>query len=311
MLLVRGGRVITEIDDYVADILIDSGRIVAIGHELDAPADTEMIDASERLVLPGCVDPHTHMDMPFGPTFTCDDFSSGTIAAAFGGTTCHVDFCMQQPGQSIPDALETWFGKLRKAPPVVDVGFHVAVTDLSSPDRLAELRALPSRGVTSFKVFMAYKGSFMVDDAGLIQTMEIAAETGSLVMTHCENGDVIDLLVSRAIAAGDVSPRHHMLTRPPAVEIEATARAVRLAELTGAALYVVHVRAAARLQRSPPRNVAAKPCGEKPAPTTSSSTTPCSTRTTSRQRGSCLVHRLELSVSTRSCGTRFAREPCR
>ncbi|MDO8210192.1 dihydropyrimidinase [Conexibacter sp. CPCC 206217] len=241
MVLVRGGRIITEVDDYVADILVDEGRIVAIGRKIEPPAGTEVVEAAERLVLPGCVDPHTHMDMPFGPTFTCDDFTSGTVAAAFGGTTCHVDFCMQQPGQSIPEALDAWFEKLRVAPPVVDVGFHVAVTDLSSPARIDELRELPGRGITSFKVFMAYKGSFMVDDAGLLQTMEVAAESGSLVMTHCENGDVVDLLVRRAVAAGDVSPRHHLLTRPPLVEVEATARAVRLAELAGAPLYVVHV----------------------------------------------------------------------
>jgi dihydropyrimidinase len=240
-LLVRGGRVITETDDVLADVLIEDGRISALGADLPADGVDRVIDATGRYVLPGCIDPHTHMDMPFGPTFTCDDFTSGTIAAAFGGTTCHVDFCMQAPGQPLGDALDTWFGKLEAAPPVVDVGFHVAVTDLSSPERLDELRTLPGRGVTSFKVFMAYKDSFMVDDAGLFETLCVAAESGSLVMTHCENGDVIDLLTRRALGRGDTSPRHHVLTRPIEAEVEATGRAIELARLAGAPLYVVHV----------------------------------------------------------------------
>jgi dihydropyrimidinase len=258
-LLVRGGRVITEVDDAVADVLVADGKIAAVAADLPSDGVDRVIDAAGRYLIPGCIDPHTHLDMPFGPTFTCDDFTSGTVAAAFGGTTCHVDFCFQARGQSLDDALATWFGKLEKAPPVIDVGFHLAVTDLSAPERLEELRALPSRGVTSFKIFMAYKGSFMVDDATLFQTLEVAAESGSLVMVHAENGDVVDLLIRRALAAGQTSPRHHVLTRPPAVEVEATARAIRLAELAGAPLYVVHVScgaAAAEIERAKRRGQA-------------------------------------------------------
>ena len=239
-ILVKGGRVITETDDVVADVLIAGGRIQAVGADLDA-GGAEVIDARDRYVLPGCVDPHTHMDMPFGATFTCDNFTSGTVAAAFGGTTCHVDFCMQPKGATFREALDIWFGKLEKGPPVVDVGFHIAVTDLGDEGRIEELRTLPSLGVTSFKLFMAYKDSFQVDDATLFQVMEVAADTGSLVMVHGENGDVIDLLIRRALAAGNTGVAWHGRTRPLELEVEASARAIQLAKLSGATLYIVHV----------------------------------------------------------------------
>ena len=239
--LIKGGRIITETDDVVADVLVAGGRIHALGVDLDPSGVDAVIDARDRYVLPGCVDPHTHMDMPFGATFTCDDFTSGTVAAAFGGTTCHVDFCMQPKGATFREALDIWFGKLEAAPPVVDVGFHIAVTDLSDERRIEELRTLPGLGVTSFKLFMAYKDSFQVDDATLMRVMEVAAETGSLVMVHGENGDVIDVLVRRALAAGHTSPAWHGRTRPLELEVEATGRAIQLAKLSGATLYVVHV----------------------------------------------------------------------
>ncbi len=240
-LLVRGGRLITEVDEVVGDLLVEDGKIAMIGSDLSSQGADREIDARGRYVLPGCIDPHTHMKMPFGPTFTCDDFTSGGIAGAFGGTTSHVDFCMQAKGQTLDEALDTWFGKLEEGPPVIDVGFHIAVTDLSSPERLDELRRLPERGVTSFKLFMAYKDSFMVNDDTLFRTMEVAAETGSLIMVHAENGDVIDLLIRRALEAGQTGVRHHLLTRPPELEVEATGRAIELARLSGANLYVVHI----------------------------------------------------------------------
>lgn len=240
-ILVKGGRVVTETDDVVADVLVADGRIQAVGADLDPAGADQVIDARDRYVLPGCVDPHTHMDMPFGATFTCDDFTSGTVAAAFGGTTCHVDFCMQPKGATFREALDIWFGKLQKGPPVVDVGFHIAVTDLGDGDRIEELRTLPGLGVTSFKLFMAYKDSFQVDDATLFQVMEVAADTGSLVMVHAENGDVIDLLIRRALAAGNTTPAWHGRTRPLELEVEASVRAIQLAKLSGATLYIVHV----------------------------------------------------------------------
>jgi dihydropyrimidinase len=247
MLAIRGGTVVSSEGEYRADVYVDGEEIVAIGRDLPFEAERE-IDAAGCYVLPGCVDPHTHMDMPFGETATCDDFTSGSIAAACGGTTSHVDFCMQQPGDSPRQSLERWFAKLEEGPPVIDVGFHLAITDLSDPGYIEEVRSLPEQGVTSFKLFMAYRGSFMVEDDVLFQTMEVAAETGALTMVHAENGYVIDVLVKRALAEGNTGTAHHGLTRPPLVEAEATARAITLARLAGSPLYVVHVSCREALQ---------------------------------------------------------------
>src|SRR6266540_1098769 len=160
--LIRNGRVVTAADDYVADIYIDGERVTMIGEALDVDAD-RVIDAAGKYVLPGCVDPHTHLDMPFGGTVTIDDVESGQTAAAFGGTTCHVDFCIQGKGQTFADALATWHAK-RDGNAIIDSGFHIAVTDLAEGGSLEELATLPDQGVTSYKLFMAYKGALMVDD---------------------------------------------------------------------------------------------------------------------------------------------------
>ena len=237
--LIKGGRIITAADDYVGDVYVDGERIAMLGESLDVDAD-RVIDASGKYVLPGCVDPHTHLDMPFGGTTTIDDVTSGQTAAAFGGTTCHVDFCIQSPGSSFAEALDTWHGK-REGKQVIDMGFHIAVTDLREGGSLEELARLPEQGVTSYKLFMAYKGALMVDDETLFRTMEVAAETGALVMVHAENGDAIDVLVKQALAAGNTAPHFHALTRPPETEGEATNRAIQLARVAGAPLYVVHV----------------------------------------------------------------------
>jgi dihydropyrimidinase len=238
-ILIKGGRVVTAADDYVADVYVEDGRVALIGESLAVEAE-RTIDARGRLVLPGCVDPHTHLDMPFGGTVTIDDVESGQTAAAFGGTTCHVDFCIQSPGESFADALAVWHAKA-EGRQLIDMGYHMAVTDLTFPGALEELAALPDRGVTSYKLFMAYKGSLMVDDETLFRTMEVAAATGALVMVHAENGEVIDVLVKRALAEGHTEPRWHALTRPPETEGEATNRAIQLAHIAGAPLYVVHV----------------------------------------------------------------------
>ena len=238
--LIKGGRVITAADDYVADIFIEGERISLIGESLDVAAD-KVIDATGKYVLPGAVDPHTHLAMPWRGETTIDDFESGHIAAAFGGTTTHVDFCIQGKGQTFGDALEMWHGK-RDGKAIIDNGFHIAVTDLREGGTLEELGRLPEEhGVTSYKLFMAYKDSLMVDDETLFKTMQVAAETGALVMVHAENGDAIDVLVKRALAAGNVEPRWHALTRPPELEGEATNRAIQLARVAGAPLYIVHV----------------------------------------------------------------------
>jgi dihydropyrimidinase len=237
--LIRGGRVVTAADDYVADVFVDDERIALIGESLDIQAD-KVIDAAGKYVLPGCIDPHTHLDMPFGGTVTIDDVESGQTAAAFGGTTCHVDFVIQGKGQTFGQALDDWRAKAA-GKQVIDMGYHMAVTDLAEGGTLEELATLSDQGVTSYKLFMAYKGALMVDDETLYRTMEVAAKTGALVMVHAENGDVIDVLVKEALAAGHTEPLYHALTRPPEAEGEATNRAIQLAHLAGAPLYVVHV----------------------------------------------------------------------
>ena len=238
--LIKGGRIVTATDDYTGDVFVENETISLLGESLDVSAD-KTIDATGKYVIPGAIDPHTHIELPFGGTVTCDDFTSGTVAAAFGGTTSLIDFCFQMPGQSFPAALETWHEKIERCKPVIDVGFHMAITDLEEGGSLEDLAKVPDEGVTSYKVFMAYKGAVMVDDETLFKTMEVAAETGALVMVHAENGDAIDILVKRALAEGKTEPVWHARTRPPETEGEATNRAIQLARVAGAPLYVVHV----------------------------------------------------------------------
>ena len=238
--LIKGGRIVTAADDYVGDVFVENGTVSLIGESLDVAAD-KVIDATGKYVLPGAIDPHTHLEMFFGGTTTCDDFTSGTVSAAFGGTTCLVDFCMQAPGTSFAQALENYFEKIDRCKPVIDVGFHIGVTDLREGGSLEELATLPDKGITSYKLFMAYKGAVMVDDETLFKTMRTAADTGALVMVHAENGDAIDVIVKEAVAAGHTEPIWHARTRPPETEGEATNRAVQLARVAGAPLYVVHV----------------------------------------------------------------------
>jgi len=240
--LIKGGRVITAADDYVADVFVEDERISLIGESLDLNAD-RVIDAAGKYVLPGGVDPHTHLDMPFGGTVTIDDVESGQTSAAFGGTTTHVDFIIQPQGSSFADAVDEWRAKANGRQ-VIDMGYHMAVTDLKEGGTLEELASLPDQGITSYKLFMAYKGALMVDDETLFKTMQVAAETGALVMVHAENGDAIDVLVKEALAAGHTEPKYHALTRPPETEGEATNRAIQLARVAGSPLYVVHVSCA-------------------------------------------------------------------
>src|SRR5947207_4717672 len=232
--LIKGGRVITAADDYVGDVFVDGERISLIGDSLDVAAD-KVIDAAGKYVLPGCVDPHTHLDMPFGGTVTIDDVESGQTSAAFGGTTCHVDFVIQAKGQTFAAALEDWRAKAN-GKQVIDMGYHMAVTDLKEGGTLEELATLPEQGITSYKLFMAYKGALMVDDETLYRTMEVAAKTGALVMVHAENGDAIDVRVKRALEEGKTEPKYHALTRPPETEGEATKRAIQLARGRGSRL---------------------------------------------------------------------------
>src|SRR5215203_5152286 len=205
--LIKGGRVITAADDYVGDVFVENERISLIGVSLDLEAD-RVIDASGKYVLPGGIDPHTHLDMPFGGTVTIDDVESGQTSAAFGGTTCHVDFIIQPQGSTFAAAVEEWRAKAN-GKQVIDMGYHMAVTDLKEGGTLEELATLPDEGITSYKLFMAYKGALMVDDETLFRTMQVAAETGALVMVHAENGDAIHVLVKKALAAGHTEPVWH------------------------------------------------------------------------------------------------------
>jgi dihydropyrimidinase len=240
--LIKCGRVLTAADDYVGDVYVEGDRISLIGESLEVQAD-KVIDATGKYVLPGGIDPHTHLDMPFGGTVTIDDVESGQTSAAFGGTTCHVDFIIQPHGQSFAAAFDEWKSKAN-GKQVIDMGYHMAVTDLKEGGTLEELASLPDEGITSYKLFMAYKGALMVDDETLFRTMQVAAETGALVMVHAENGDAIDVLVKEALAAGHTEPKYHALTRPPETEGEATNRAIQLSRVAGSPLYVVHVSCA-------------------------------------------------------------------
>jgi dihydropyrimidinase len=238
--LIKGGRIITAADGYVGDVYVEGGEVALIGESLDVVAD-KVIDAAGKYVLPGAIDPHTHIELPFGGTITCDDFTSATVSAAFGGTTSLIDFCFQTPGRTFAEALATWHEKIERCKPVVDVGFHMAITDLKEGGSLDDLAKVPEEGVTSYKLFMAYKGAVMVDDETLFKACRVAAETGSLIMVHAENGDAIDILVKEALAAGHTEPVWHARTRPPETEGEATNRAIQLAHVAGAPIYIVHV----------------------------------------------------------------------
>ena len=236
--LIKNGHIFTAVDNYVADILVDDGKIRTIGIDLSAD-DAKTIDAIGKYVIPGGIDPHTHLDFPFGGTVSSDDFSTGTIAAAVGGTTTIVDFVVQQPGQSLTEALEIWHQKAG-GQAAVDYGFHMIIRDL--PDsRLPEMDEMVRQGVTSFKMFMAYRGAVMVDDDTIFKAMVRAADNGAMICLHAEHGHMIDVLVQEALAKGDTAPRFHASTRPPITEAEATHRAIRMAEVAGAPVYFVHL----------------------------------------------------------------------
>jgi dihydropyrimidinase len=239
--LIKNGQVVTAVDSYLADILIDGPSIALIGKDLGSiiGAPDKVIDATGKLVIPGGIDPHTHMDLPFGGTFASDDFESGTRAAAFGGTTTIIDFAVQYRGQSLNEALDAWFAKA-EGKAVTDYGFHLIVTDL--PDnRLPELKQLIKQGISSFKLFMAYPGVFLVDDGTIFKAMTAAGEDGGLICMHAENGVVIDVLVKRAIAEGRTAPRYHALTRPTRAEAEGVHRAIAIAEMANSPVYIVHL----------------------------------------------------------------------
>lgn len=245
-LLIRNGRVVTATDDYRADVYVDNEKVSLIGSKLDMEAD-RVIDAAGKLVIPGGVDPHTHMDMPFGGTTSSDDFESGTLAAAFGGTTTIIDFAIQTKGHSTLDALDTWHGKA-EGKASIDYAFHMIVTDMDA-ERLWEMRRLADEGVTSYKMFLAYPGVLYVDDGTLFRAMRKAGEDGTLVCMHAENGIVIDEIVKLAIKDGHTSPKYHALTRPTRMEAEGVHRSIAIAEVAGVPVYIVHLSCSDALEQ--------------------------------------------------------------
>ena len=238
--LIRHGRIITATDDYVADLLLQDGVVRAIGLQLEVGPDVTVVDASGLYVLPGGVDTHVHLENVIGPTVTCDTFASGTKAAAFGGTTTVVDFALQTAEDSVLGAIAR--AQALAEPQVnIDYSVHCIVTRVDT-QVLADVRhAMRHEGVTSFKMFMAYPGVMMADDAAIFRMLRQVGGEGGMVALHAENGTVIELLIQEALAAGHASPRYHALTRPAILEGEATHRGIRLAELAEAQIYFVHV----------------------------------------------------------------------
>jgi len=241
--LIANGTIVTAEGSYRADVLIDGETIAQIGRELRGSGVTadETIDAGGRYVIPGAIDVHTHMELPFGGTFAKDTFETGTRAAAFGGTTCIVDFAVQSRGKSLREGLDAWHGKA-EGNAVVDYGFHMIMSDIND-DTLAEMDRLVDEGVPDFKLFTAYPGVFYSDDGAVFRAMQRTASNGGLIMMHAENGLAIDIVAAGLVAEGKTDPYYHGVARYPIFEGEATNRVIRLAEAAGVPVYIVHLSA--------------------------------------------------------------------
>jgi len=245
--LVKNGTIVTAADKYTADVYIDKGVITVIGQGLNMPADT-VIDASGKLVFPGGIDVHTHLDMPFGGTTSADDFESGTLAAAHGGTTTLIDFAIQNYGEGLYPAYETW-AKKAEGKAGIDYAFHMIVRELTDQVSGEMDKMVKHEGVTSFKLFMAYPGVFQVDDATIFRALLKTRDNGGLICMHAENGGVIDTLVKEALRQGHKAPKYHALTRPTRAEGGATGRAIALAEMAGVPIYIVHLSCSDALEK--------------------------------------------------------------
>ena len=237
--IIVNGRIVTATDTSLADVALADGKIALIGKDLPRDNATRLIDAGGKYVFPGGIDVHTHLDMPFGGTTSADDFETGTRAAAFGGTTTLIDFAIQYKGQTLRTAFDSWMQKASNKA-VCDYSFHCIITDLAGA-QLDEMNALVREGVSSFKLFMAYPGVFMLDDASIFKALRATSKNGALICMHAENGGGIDVIVQQALAEGKRAPKYHALTRPTTAEAEATSRAIALAEMAGAPLYIVHL----------------------------------------------------------------------
>jgi dihydropyrimidinase len=244
--LIKNGRIVTAVDDYVADIVIDGETISTIGRSIDIEAD-RIIDAAGKLVIPGGIDPHTHMELPFGGTYSSDDFFTGTRAAAFGGTTTIIDFAVQTKGESMIAGVDAWHKKA-EGKCAIDYGFHLITTDFEDK-HTEEMYTLMDEGVTSFKLFMAYPGVFLADDATIFRAMSAAGERGGLVCMHAENGIVINEIIKRALENGRTAPKYHALTRPTIAEAEGVHRAIAIAEMAESPVYIVHLSCADALNQ--------------------------------------------------------------
>lgn len=238
-ILIKNGRIITAADDYVADIFIENETITIIGKDLVIDAD-QVIDAKNKLVIPGGIDPHVHLEMPFMGTFSSDNYETGTGAALFGGTTTVIDFVIQKQGNSLRSALDEWKGRA-DGNAVGDYAFHMAVTDFNEDTKAEIKEMIEKEGITSFKTFMAYKGALMIDDKQMIGLMHEVKKHGGIVSTHATNGDMIDYMVAKNKSEGNLSAKYHYLSQPEITESEATNRFADMAYQTGVPAYIVHI----------------------------------------------------------------------
>jgi dihydropyrimidinase len=237
--LIKNGRVITATDDYIADIFIEGEIIKSIGQNLSVSADRE-IDATSKLIFPGGIDPHVHLDMPFMGTYSSDNYETGTRAALFGGTTMVIDFILQKQGNSLHAALQEWRGR-SEGNCLGDYSFHMAVTDFNAETKNEIQEIIEQEGITSFKTFMAYKGALMIDDRQMVGLMQEVKKHGGLINVHATNGDMIDFLVDKHRSEGNRSPLYHYLSQPEVTEAEASGRFADMANYTGCPGYIVHL----------------------------------------------------------------------
>ena len=264
-MLIKGGTVVTSTGPIAADVLVEGETIAALFAPGLAPEVAETVDATGKYVIPGGIDAHTHMELPFGGTFASDTFETGTRAAAFGGTTTIIDFAVQRTGENVHDGLAAWHGKA-DGNCHIDYAFHMIIGGVDDDSLKAMDALVEHEGITSFKLFMAYPGVFYSDDGQILRAMQKARENGSMIMMHAENGIAIDVLIQQALSRGETDPIHHGLTRPAELEAEATRRAISLAKVAGdTPLYIVHLSASEALAavaeaRDAGRNVFAETC---------------------------------------------------
>src|ERR1700749_2892412 len=237
-ILIKNGRVITATDDFIGDVFIDDETIHAIGTNLPNKAD-RTIDATGKLVIPGGIDPHVHMQLPFGGTVSSDDFKSGTIAAAFGGTTTIIDFAIQYHGKTFQQTLDDWDAKA-EGKCAIDYSYHLAVTEYE-PKHKPEFKKVVDRGISTFKIFLAYPNVFMIDDTTMFRVMQSAGEAGGMTLVHAENGIAIQQMIENLVAEGKLEPKSHAQSRPPTMQADGVARALRVGEVAKAPVFIVHV----------------------------------------------------------------------